>query len=97
REDQDHQREDEHHQHRHFYVVGFDLLAQILGRSSHHQPGDEHRQHDVNQDAVQAGANAAEDDLAEHDVHQRHHAAERGEGIVPAVDGAATGVGGDRG
>ena len=32
---------------------------------------------DEQQHAVEAGADAAEDDLAEHDVDQRHHAAER--------------------
>ena len=43
------------------------------------------------------GAHSAEYGFAEHDVGQRHHPAQRSEGIVPAVDGAATGVGGDGG
>ena len=43
------------------------------------------------------GADAAEDHLAEHDVGQRHQAAERRERVVPAVDRAAAGVGRHRG
>ena len=49
---------------------------------------------DVEEHAVEAGADAAEDHLAEEHVHQRHGAACRGEGVVAAVDRAVRGVGG---
>src|SRR5208337_1974622 len=62
-EHQNHQWEDERDQHRHLYVVSFDLLAEIFRCAADHQSGDEHRQHDVNQDAVHTGADAAEDHL----------------------------------
>ena len=94
-EHQDHQRKHQHDEHGHLHVVGFDLLAEIFRRAPYHQSGDEHRQHDVDQHAVHSGAHAAEDDFAEHDVDQRHHAAKRRERIVPAIDRAAAGVGGD--
>ena len=91
------QRKDEHVEHGHLDVVGFDLLAEILGRAADHQSGDEDGQHDEDEHAVESGADAAEDDLAQLDVEQRNHAAERREGVVPGVDGAAAGVGGDGG
>ena len=50
---------------------------------------------DEQQHAVEAGADAAGDDLAELHVEQRDHAAERGERVVHGVDGAAGGRGGD--
>src|SRR5207244_166172 len=40
---------------------------------------------------------AAEDDLAEHDVEKRNRSADRRERVVPRVDRAAGGIGGDRG
>ena len=52
---------------------------------------------DHHQHAVEPGAHAAEDQLAELHVDQRHHAADRGERVVHAVDAAARGVGGDGG
>ncbi len=84
----------EHDQHRHLHVVGFDLLAQIFRRAAHHEPGNEDRQHDVRSSMpYMPGADAAEDHLAQHDVDQRNHSAERREGIVPSVDRAATRIG----
>ncbi len=96
-EHEDRQRKDEHDEHRHLHVVGLDLLAEILRRPADHQAGDEHRQDDEDEDAVHPGADAAEDHLAEHDVDERHQAAERRERVVPAVDRAAARVGRDRG
>ena len=96
-EREDDEREDERVEHGHLHVVGFDLLAQVLRRAADHQSGDEDREHDEDQHAVHARADAAEDHLAEHDVGQRNHAAERSKAVVHAVDGAATGVGGDGG
>ena len=46
---------------------------------------------DEQQHAVEAGADAADDDLAELHVDQRDHAAERREAIVHGVDRAAGG------
>ena len=52
---------------------------------------------DEQQHAVKAGADAAEDDLAQHDVDHRHHAGERQQAVMHVVDGAAGGIGGDGG
>src|SRR5882724_13315593 len=41
---QDHQGEHEHVEHDHSHLAALYLLAEILRRSSHHQPRDEHRQ-----------------------------------------------------
>ena len=71
--------EDEDVEHRHFYVEGFDLFAEVFGRAADHQPGDEDGEDDEDKHAVKPGADAAEDDFAEHDVEQRDRAAERRE------------------
>src|SRR3984957_5278329 len=94
RKHQDHQREYQRHQHRHLYVISFDLLAQIFWRAPHHQAGNEDREHYVNQHAVESRAHSAKYHFAQHDVDERNHAAERSERIMPAVDGAAAGIGG---
>ena len=73
------------------------FLPTYSGVRPDHQPGDEHRDDDEQQHAVEAGADAADDDLAELDVDQRDHAAERGEAVVHGVDGAARGGGRDHG
>ena len=96
-EAEDDEREDEHVEHRHLDVVGFDLLAEVLGRAADHEAGDEDGEDDEDEHAVEAGADAAEDDLAELDVDQRDQAAEGREGVVHGVDRAAAGVGGDGG
>ena len=54
-------------------------------------PADEHRQQREDQDAVEAGADAAGDDFAELDEEQRDHAAERREAVVHGDDGAVGG------
>ena len=92
-----HQRQDQDGEHRHLDLLGLDLLADIFRRAADHQAGDEDREDDEQQHAVDAGADAADDDLAELDVDQRDHAAERGEGVVHGVDGAAGGRGRDDG
>ena len=48
----------------HLDLEALDLLAQVLRRAAHHQPGDEHGQDGVHQHAVEPGADPAEDDLA---------------------------------
>ena len=93
-EAQDRERDHQDGEDRHLDVLGLDLLAEILGRTADHQPGDEHCQHGEQQDAVEAGADAAEDDLAELDVEQRHQPAERRVAVMHRVDRPVRGVGG---
>ncbi len=95
-EAQDRQRQDQDAQHGHLDLLRLQLLAEVLRRAPDHQAGDEHRHDDEQQHAVEAGADAAEDDLAQHDVDHRHHAGERHEAVMHGVDAAAGGVGGDR-
>ena len=45
--------------------------------------------HHIDQDPVKPRAYSSEYGLAEHDVNQRHHAAQRRVRIMPAIDGAA--------
>ena len=59
------------------------------------RPATKIEMHDEEQHAVEAGADAADDDFAELDVDQRDHAAERGEAVMHGVDGAAGGGRGD--
>ena len=86
-----HQRQDQDGEHGHLDFFRLDLLADIFRRAADHQSGDEDRDDHEQQHAVEAGADAANDDLAELDVDQRDHAAKRGEGIMHGVDGAAGG------
>ena len=76
-----HQRQDQDGEHRHLDFLGLDFLADVFRRAADHQAGDEDREDDEQQHAVEAGADAADDDLAELHVDQRDHAAERGERI----------------
>jgi hypothetical protein len=64
-EAEDDEREDEQVEHGHLDVVGFDFLAEVLGGSTDHEAGDEDGDDDEDQHAVEAGADAAEDDFAE--------------------------------
>jgi hypothetical protein len=64
-------------EHGHLHLARLDLLAEIFRRAADHQAGDEDREDDEQQHAVEAGADAADDDLAELHVDHRHHAAER--------------------
>src|SRR5579864_1598210 len=90
------QREHEDDEHGHLHVEGLNLLAEVFRRAADHQPRNEHGQDDEHEDAVHAGADTAEDHLAQHDVHERHQAPERRERVVHAVDGAAARIGRDR-
>ena len=87
------EREDQHGQHRHLDLERLNLLAEVFRRPADHQPGDEHREDDVDENPVHPGADAAEHHFAQLHVAERHQAAERRERVVPAVDGAAAGVG----
>ena len=73
-------------------LAAFDTLAEIVGRAAHHQAGDEHGQQDEQDHAVQAGPDAAVDDLAEQHVEQHQHPAKRRQAVVHGVDRAAGGV-----
>src|SRR6201996_2742595 len=90
-----HQRQHQDREHRHLDLARLDLLADIFRRAADHQAGDEDRQHHEQQHAVESGADAADDDLAELHVDQRDHAAERGEAVMHRVDRAAGSGGGD--
>ena len=76
------QRQDQNGEHRHLDLLRLDLLAEIFRRAADHQPGDEHGDDHQEQHAVEAGADAADDDLAELHVDQRDHPAERREAVV---------------
>src|ERR1019366_4210495 len=92
-----HQRQHQDREHRHLDFARLDLLADIFRRAADHQASDEDRQHDEQQHAVKAGADAADDDFTELHVDQRNHAAMRGETIMHGVDRAAGGRRGDDG
>ena len=89
------QRRDQHAERDQLDLLGLDLLAEVLGRAPDHQAADEDREQDVEQDRVQAGADAAEDHLAGRQVRERDRAAEPGVGLDRAVDRAARGDGRD--
>ena len=82
------------HERGHLHLVGLDLLAEVLGRAADHQPGDEHGDDGEHQHAVQAAADAAEDDLAQLHQPHRHQPAERRERVVHRVDRAVRRGGG---
>src|SRR6185437_784865 len=84
-----HQRQHQDRQHRHLDLAGLDLLADIFRRAADHQARHEDRQHHEQQHAIEAGADAADDDLAELHVDQRDHAAERRKTVMHGVDRAA--------
>jgi hypothetical protein len=58
-------------------LARLDLLADVLRRASDHQAGHEDGEDDEDQHAVEARADAADDDLAELHVDERDHAAQR--------------------
>src|SRR5580658_2503555 len=88
---------DQHRQHGHLHVVGFDFLAEILRRAANHQARDENGDDDEDDNSVHTRADSAEDHFTDHDVDQRDHAAERRKRVVHAVDRATARVRGDGG
>ncbi len=94
--DQDAEREDEDGEHRELDLVRLDALAEVFGRAPDHETCDEDREDDEEEHPVEPRTDAAEDDLAELDVHERDEAAEWREGIVHGVHRAARGVRRDR-
>ena len=57
-------------------LAAADLLAQVLRRAADHQAGEEDREHRQHEHPVQARADPAGRDLAEHHVEQGHAPAE---------------------
>src|SRR3954470_17611471 len=86
-----HQRQHQDREHRHLHFARLDLLADILRRAADHQACHEDRKHDEQQHAIEAGADAADDDFAELHIDQGNHAAERREAVMHGVDRAAGG------
>jgi hypothetical protein len=84
-------RQAEDGEHRHLDFPRLDLLAEIFGCAADHQTSHEYGDDREQQHAVEAGADAADDDLAQLHVDQRDHAAQRHEAVVHGVDGAARG------
>ena len=85
----DHQRQDRDRQHGELYFAALDLLPEIFGRPSDHQAGDEDRDDREQQEAVEARADAADDDFAEIHVEHRDEASDRGEAVMHRIDRAA--------
>src|SRR6185437_2950697 len=92
-----HQRQHQDREHRHLDLARLDLLADIFRRAADHQARHEDREHDEQQHAVEAGADATDNDLAELHIDQRDHAAKRGEAVMHGVDRATGGSRGDHG
>ncbi len=93
RQRQHHRRHEERAERGELDLSRLDLLPEPFGRSPDHQPGDEDRDQDVEEHPVEAGADAAEDHLAEEQVDERDGAAGRRLRVEAAVDRAVRGVG----
>src|SRR5580658_8442476 len=91
------QRQDQDAEHGHLDLLRFQFLAQIFRRAADHQSGDEHGDDHEQQHSIKAGADASEDDFAQHDVDHWDHAGDRQQAVMHVVDGAAGRVSGDRG
>src|SRR5580693_8821450 len=76
------------------HLPGLYLLPQVLWCSPVHQPADEHGDDGEQQDGVQAAADAAGRDLAEHHPGEQREAAHGGIGILGRIDAAGRGLGG---
>ena len=74
-EDEHHRRDEERADCGELDLPRLDLLAEVLRRASDHQPRDEDRDDDVEEHPVEAGSDAAPDDLAGEHVRDRHGAA----------------------
>ena len=95
REAEHRQGQDQNGKDRHLDLSRLDLFAEIFRGSANHQARHEDRDDREEQHPIKTRPDAAEDDLAEHDVDHRHHAGEREQAVVHIVDGAAGGVGRD--
>ena len=74
-----------------------DLLAEVLRGAADHQAAEEHGDDGEHEHPVEAGADAAGRDLAEHHVEHRDAAAGGGQRVVHRVDRAGRGAGGGGG
>ena len=97
REAEDRRGQDQDGEHGHLHFLGLDLLAEIFGRATDHQASDEDRDDRHHQEAVEAGADAAGQDLAELDHEHRHEAADRRERAMHGIDAAIGEAGGHGG
>ncbi|MPL86093.1 hypothetical protein SDC9_32069 [bioreactor metagenome] len=78
-------------QHRERHLARLDLAAKVFRGAPDHQPGQEDRQHDIEQHPVKPGADAAEDHLTDHHVDHLDKARERHETVVHRIDRAIGG------
>ena len=67
------------------------IFLPTYSAAPHHQAGDEHRHDDEQQHAVHAGADAADDDLAQLHIDERIMPPSAVEAVMHGVDGAAGG------
>src|SRR5436190_10406145 len=81
-------RQDSDDRHLHFFLL--DFLADVFWSASDHEAANENSHHDINQHAVQSGADTAKDDFIGLNVKQRHDPAEGREAVVHTDDGSAT-------
>ena len=91
REAEDRERQAKNGEHRHLHLLRLDFLAEIFWRAPDHQPGDKDSDDDEQEHAVEAGADAAEDDLAELDQQHRNQTAERRKAVMHGIDGTIGG------
>src|SRR6266508_3876105 len=84
-------------EHDQLHLGRLDLLAEVLRSSTDHEPGEEHRQDHEDQQAVEPHADTARAHLAQHDVADRDHPAQRREAVVHGVDRPVRRTSGGRG
>ncbi len=71
-----------------------DLFAEVFRGAAYHESGDEDRENAVQQDSVEAGAHASENNFTGHDVEERDQTSQGSEAVVRRIHRAATCVGG---
>src|SRR4030042_7205553 len=90
--------EDEYHQGEDadFYVIGFDLITQVLRSSADHESCEKNSQHHKHQHSIQTGPNPSKDHLTQLHVKQWAQPSERAERIMHRVHCSARSIGCDR-
>src|SRR5208282_2620621 len=73
----------------HFDLLRLELLTEIFGSTSDHQPGDKHSDDGKGEYTIETGTDAAEDHLAELHVDEWHHPANREVAVMHRVDRTA--------
>ena len=81
----------EHPDARELHHRNVDLLPEVFGRAAHHEACNENCDDNKDHHSVKARADPAEDHFAEEHQKHRHKAADRREGVMHVVDGAAGG------